>query len=136
MFSELIYKKDVSQYWIMIKQRWGPNLKIEVSIGEIDDKVTILEIKTEKFNDAEKLANAIKEYELLKKDIECVGITTDSDEFRRLKEVNLKLRSIEDIISIEESKQNIGDKFVELARNVYFKNNKRAVIKIRDQSEI
>lgn len=104
-------------------------MKIEVSIGEVVDKVTILEIKKEKFKNAEKLANVIKEYELLKKDIEAIGITTDSDEFKRLKEVNLKLWHIEDDIRIEESKQNFGEKFIKLARSVYFENDERAAIK-------
>jgi len=104
-------------------------MKIEVSIGEVVDKVTILEIKKEKFQNAEKLANVVKEYELLKKDIEAVGITTDSDEFQRLKNVNLKLWHIEDDIRIEESKQNFGDTFIQLARSVYFENDDRAAIK-------
>jgi hypothetical protein len=104
-------------------------MKIEVSIGEVVDKVTILEIKKEKFKNAEKLANVVKEYELLKKDIEAIGITTSSDEFIRLKEVNLKLWHIEDDIRIEEQKQNFGETFIKLARSVYFENDDRAAIK-------
>jgi alpha/beta superfamily hydrolase len=104
-------------------------VKIDVSIGEVVDKVTILEIKKEKFKNAEKLANVVKEYELLKKEIEAIGITTDSDEFKRLKEVNLKLWQIEDDIRLEESKHNFGEKFIKLARSVYFENDKRAAIK-------
>ena len=104
-------------------------MKIEVSIGEIVDKVTILEIKTEKFQNVEKLANAKKEYLLLKKDIEALGITTDSDEFKRLKEVNIKLWHIEDDIRIEEANQDFGEKFIQLARSVYFENDNRAAIK-------
>ncbi|PID29640.1 MAG: hypothetical protein CR982_02325 [Candidatus Cloacimonadota bacterium] len=104
-------------------------MKIEVSIGEVVDKVTILEIKTEKFQDKEKLANVKKEYELLKKEIEKVGITTDSDEYKRLKEINLKLWHIEDDIRIEEFNKRFGEKFIELARSVYFVNDDRAAVK-------
>jgi len=104
-------------------------MKIEVSIGEVVDKVTILEIKTEKFKNAEKLANVKKEYELLKKEIEKIGIFITSDEYLRLKEVNLKLWHIEDNIRIEESKKQFGDEFIKLARSVYFENDERATIK-------
>ncbi len=104
-------------------------MKIEVSIGEVVDKVTILEIKTEKFQDKEKLANVAKEYELLKAEIEKVGITTNSDEYKRLKEINLRLWHIEDDIRIEESNKRFGEKFIELARSVYFVNDDRAAVK-------
>jgi hypothetical protein len=104
-------------------------MKIEVSVGEVVDKVTILEIKTEKFKNAEKLENVKKEYELLKKEIEKIGIFTTSDEYLRLKEVNLKLWHIEDNIRIEESKKQFGDEFIKLARSVYFENDERAAIK-------
>ncbi|MCD6181704.1 MAG: hypothetical protein J7K89_04910 [Candidatus Cloacimonetes bacterium] len=104
-------------------------MKIEVSIGEIVDKVTILEIKTEKFKDVEKLANARKEFELLTKDMESMGITSESDEYKRLKAVNIKLWHIEDDIRIEEYNQRFGEKFIQLARSVYFENDERAAIK-------
>ncbi len=104
-------------------------MKIEVSIGEIVDKVTILEIKTEKFKDFEKLANARKEFELLTKDMESMGITSESDEYKRLKAVNIKLWHIEDDIRIEEYNQRFGEKFIQLARSVYFENDERAAIK-------
>jgi hypothetical protein len=102
---------------------------IEVSIGEVVDKVTILEIKTEKFKNAEKLANAEKEYKLLKAEIEKIGIKTDSSEYLSLKEVNLKLWHIEDNIRIKESKSEFDDEFIQLARSVYFENDVRAAIK-------
>jgi hypothetical protein len=104
-------------------------MKIEVSIGEIVDKVTILEIKTEKFKDTEKLSNARKEYELLYRDMESMGITADSDEYKRLKAVNIKLWHIEDNIRIEEYNQRFGEEFIQLARSVYFENDERAAIK-------
>jgi len=104
-------------------------MKIEISLGEVVDKVTILEIKTEKISDPEKLKNVEKEYQLLKKDIEEVGITNTSQEFIRLKEVNLKLWHIEDDIRIKESREEFDDEFVQLARSVYFENDDRAAIK-------
>jgi hypothetical protein len=104
-------------------------MKIEVSIGEVVDKVTILEIKTEKFQDAAKLANVQKEYTLLKADLEAMGITVTSDEFLRLKEVNLRLWHIEDEIRIEEYHKRFGERFIELARSVYVENDTRAEIK-------
>ena len=104
-------------------------MKIEVSLGEVVDKVTILEIKTEKFKNSEKLENVKKEYKILKKSMENAGITTDSHEFQRLKKVNLKLWHIEDDIRIEEANQRFGEKFIELARSVYFENDRRAALK-------
>ena len=104
-------------------------MKIEVSTGELVDKVTILEIKTEKFKNADKLANVKKEYALLRVDMESLGIKTDSDVFLRLKKVNICLWHIEDDIRIEEYNSRFGDKFIELARSVYVENDTRAEIK-------
>jgi hypothetical protein len=104
-------------------------MKIEVSIGEIVDKVTILEIKTEKFKSEEKLINVKKESPILREAMESVGITVDSDEFQRLKAVNLKLWHIEDDIRIKESRGEFDDEFIKLARSVYFENDDRAAIK-------
>jgi ATP sulfurylase len=104
-------------------------MKVEVSIGEVVDKTTILEIKKEKFKSEDKLKNVIKEYEILKAQIEKVGITIDSDEYKRLKEINLKLWHIEDDLRIMESKKEFNQDFIELARSVYFTNDKRAEVK-------
>ena len=104
-------------------------MKIDISIGELVDKVTILSIKLDKFKDEVKKANVKKEYDLLKISMEEIGITVDSDEFFRLKEINTKLWNIEDNIRIEESLSAFGDKFIELARSVYFINDDRAAVK-------
>jgi len=104
-------------------------MKIEVPIGEVVDKLTILEIKTEKFTNKEKLKNVKKEYTVLKNAMEQAGISTDSDECRKLKEINLRLWHIEDDIRKEEAGQNFGEKFIQLARSVYFENDKRAALK-------
>lgn len=104
-------------------------MRIEVSIGELVDKVTILSIKLEKFKDQTKKKNVEKEYATLLSAMKKIGITPESDEFQKLKEVNLNLWQIEDAIRIEEANQRFGKKFIELARSVYFENDKRAAIK-------
>jgi hypothetical protein len=102
---------------------------VEVSIGEVVDKVTILEIKNEKVQDEAKLKNIRKEYELLTKDINAIGITKDDAQYVALKDINLKLWHIEDDIRIKESKQEFDDEFIRLARAVYFINDDRADVK-------
>ena len=104
-------------------------MKIDVSIGELVDKVTILSIKSEKIKNESKLTNVRKELTLLKQFMEEIGIIIDSDEFIRLKEVNLKLWNIEDEIRIKEAKQEFDEEFISLARSVYYINDDRAAIK-------
>ncbi len=104
-------------------------MKIDISIGELVDKVSILSIKLKKVKNEQKLINIQKEFDLLKVSMEECGIEIDSQEFLRLEEVNLRLWGIEDEIRIEESKQDFGDKFIKLARSVYFENDVRADIK-------
>jgi len=104
-------------------------MKIEVSIGELVDKVSILEIKQENITNPAKLVNVNKEYALLLSDMQSLGITPLADEYQRLKAVNQRLWNIEDNIRILESKQDFGADFIALARNVYFENDTRAEIK-------
>lgn len=104
-------------------------MQIEISIGEVVDKASILEIKTEKVINRMKLENIRKEYELLKTSLSEIGITPDSAEFQQLKDVNLRLWEIEDRIRVKESRQEFDEEFIELARTIYFENDKRAVIK-------
>ena len=104
-------------------------MKIEVSVGELVDKVTILEIKVEKINDRSKLENISKEYKLLKTALKGMSITTDSQDFKRLKQVNLRLWKIEDDIRLKEFQQEFDQEFIKLARAVYFENDSRAAIK-------
>lgn len=104
-------------------------MKIDVSIGELVDKVSILAIKLKKVKSQEKLKNIRKEYDLLNASMQTCGITTSSDEFKRLEEVNTRLWHIEDDIRIEESNSNFGENFIKLARSVYFENDIRADIK-------
>jgi hypothetical protein len=106
-------------------------MKIDISIGELVDKVTILSIKREKVSDPVKLENIRKEYDLLVKPmIEC-GIRVESEEFIALRAINLKLWHIEDNIRIKEANKAFDQEFIDLARSVYFTNDDRAEIKKR-----
>ena len=103
----------------------------EISAGELIDKITILEIKKEKISNKEKLVEVNKELislnETLKKSIndESKIVSFKND----LKNINLKLWDIEDDIREQERKSNFGDRFIKLARSVYFTNDERAGIK-------
>ena len=99
-----------------------------ISIGELLDKITILEIKKNKFQNS-KLKNVLKELSLLRKLMEKNQIEITDDLFTQLKEINLTLWNIEDQIRIKEKNKEFDNTFIELARSVYFKNDKRAEIK-------
>jgi hypothetical protein len=108
-------------------------LMIPVSPGELLDKLTILEIKLDRIDDAEKLANVRREHELLSRVWNEAGV--DDGEVSTLREqlrrVNEALWDIEDDIRDEERQQRFGERFVELARSVYFRNDERAALKKR-----
>ena len=104
-------------------------MKVEVSTGELVDKVSILSIKLRKIKNAEKLKNIQKEYDILVKSMDAEGIEVTSDEFTRLEEINLKLWDIEDQIRLKEVSKAFDDEFIELARSVYFINDDRAAVK-------
>ena len=104
-------------------------MKVEISIGELVDKVSILSIKLKKIKNAEKLKNIQKEYDLLVKSMAGEGISVTSGEFLRLAEINLKLWDIEDQIRLKEAARSFDAEFIELARSVYFINDDRAAVK-------
>lgn len=104
-------------------------MKIEISLGELVDKATILAIKLEKFKNEEKKKNVLKEFGILSKHLSKVDITPDNEDFKKLKEINLKLWEIEDRIRFKEVKKEFDDTFIQLARNIYFTNDTRATIK-------
>ena len=101
-----------------------------ISIGELVDKITILEIKKNKLQNS-KLENVLKELSFLRKLMEKHQIEITDDLFSQLKEINLSLWNIEDQIRIKEKNKEFDNIFIELARSVYFKNDKRAEIKKR-----
>ncbi len=103
-------------------------MKIEVSNGEIIDKLTILQIKLERIKDEAKLKNLKKEYDELIQVTSAIISTTDPL-YRSLYEINCELWDIEDHIRDLERSKDFGKDFIETARAVYFKNDKRSVIK-------
>lgn len=105
-------------------------MKIEVSHAEIVDKLTILEIKKSNITSVEKLKNIVSEFDYLKSVVEkYLGISTESPEYVELLKVNKELWDIEENIREKERKKEFNDSFVQLARSVYFVNDKRAEIK-------
>ena len=106
-------------------------LKVEVSVGELLDKITILEIKSQRIADAAKVANVNKELEILRRTwAESELSATDITELMTsLKAVNEELWDIEDGIRIKEAAGQFDEKFIALARSVYFRNDVRAQLK-------
>jgi hypothetical protein len=104
-------------------------LKIDISIGEVVDKITILSIKLNKIENDKKLKNIRKEYDLLFNSLENSGIEVDSESFTKLETINLKLWEIEDKIRKKEANKEFDDEFIQLARNVYINNDKRSAVK-------
>ncbi len=107
------------------------SIKIDVSVGEIMDKLTILEIKSVKIQDEEKLANVLKERNSLLPAIDQPAYQTDEVRqlVAKLKDINLKLWEIEDEIRLKEADKSFDEGFIELARSVYFTNDQRAEVK-------
>ena len=105
-------------------------MNIEVSHGEIVDKLTILQIKKENIKDPSKLDNIVKEYDYLFSIVEDdLGILTSSPEYLELLSINKDLWVIEDDIREKERQKQFDDEFVKLARDVYYTNDVRAKIK-------
>lgn len=100
---------------------------VEISIGELFDKISILEIKSERISDPEKLANVNSELAVLRK--AASEIQPPEDLLSALKKTNEALWDIEDRIRILESKREFGEDFVELARAVYHTNDERSRLK-------
>ena len=99
-----------------------------ISIGELIDKITILEIKQIHMTGT-KLKNINKEMKLLKNILQDKNLEINIDLIKNLKKINKKLWEIEDNIRIKESKQEFDEEFIKLARSVYIENDKRASIK-------
>ena len=105
---------------------------VEVSVGELLDKISILEIKQEKIKDPEKLKFITNEHSILKNQF---SRKVKSDEklnnlFKSLKEINAKLWTIEDEKRQCEKEKNFTEKFIKLSRDVHFLNDDRAKIKL------
>ena len=106
---------------------------VEVSIGELLDKISILEIKQEKIKNPEKLKFINNEHSILKKQLEN-NVKTDqkiNELFEALKLINSKLWDIEDSKRQCEKEKDFGEKFIKLSRDVHFLNDDRAKIKLK-----
>ena len=105
---------------------------VEVSVGELLDKISILEIKKEKIKDPEKLKFIDDEHMILKGQLDKNVKSDDklNDLFQSLKEINAKLWVIEDDKRDCEKNKDFGDKFIRLSRDVHFLNDDRAKIKL------
>ena len=105
---------------------------IEVSTGELLDKISILEIKQDKIKDPEKLKFINNEYSILKDQLK-KNIKSDdklNNLYQSLKEINAKLWVIEDNKRQCEKDKDFGEKFIKLSRDVHFLNDDRAKIKL------
>ena len=105
---------------------------VEVSVGELLDKISILEIKKEKIKDPEKLKFINNEYNVLKAQLN-QNIKSDNKLnilFKSLKEINSKLWVIEDDKRLCEKNSDFNEKFIKLSRDVHFLNDDRAKIKL------
>ncbi|WP_435086796.1 DUF6165 family protein [Candidatus Pelagibacter bacterium nBUS_33] len=105
---------------------------VEVSIGELLDKISILEIKQEKIKDPEKLKFISDEHAVLKDQLNKNIKSNDEIEklFQSLKEINAKLWVIEDDKRLCEKEKDFTEKFIKLSRDVHFLNDDRAKIKL------
>lgn len=104
-------------------------MKVEVSNGEIVDKISILFIKMEKMKDSNKINNVDKELKQLLPYLDEIGIDVEDELFKKLKKTNLKLWDIEDRLRKLESQKKFNGEFIELARQVYYTNDLRSTIK-------
>ena len=105
---------------------------VEVSVGELLDKISILEIKKEKIKDIKKLKFINDEYNVLKDQLDKNVKSNEKLEklFQSLKEINARLWVIEDDKRMCEKNSDFGDKFIKLSREVHFLNDNRSKIKL------
>ena len=103
-------------------------INVPISVGELIDKITILEIKKDKLKNI-KLKNILKELSFLRAVLEKNSIFIPDEIFFQLKSINLKLWDIEDKIRIKEKNKEFDNEFIELARSVYLNNDRRSETK-------
>jgi len=114
------------------------NIEIPISIGEAIDRLTILKIKVSQIKNHDKLVNIRNDHELLEKAIykyypeaPIFPLKVDSHIFGELYKVNKELWDVEDKLRVLERGKDFGSEFIELARSVYYLNDKRAEVKKR-----
>ena len=105
---------------------------VEVSVGELLDKISILEIKKKKIKDLEKLKFINDEYDILKEQLNKNVISNEKLEklFQALKEINARLWVIEDDKRLCEKNSDFGNKFIKLSRDIHFLNDDRSKVKL------
>ena len=105
---------------------------VEVSVGELLDKISILDIKKDKIKDSKNLEHIKNEYKILTKEYDNKVKIDDKlkDLYASLKEINSKLWVIEDKKRLCEKNSDFGEEFIKLSRDVHFLNDKRAQIKL------
>ena len=104
----------------------------EISVGELFDKITILNIKTQKINDSEKLINIKNELNFLNNQASNINVKDQvslSKNINKLQSINEELWDIENFKRECEANKDFGEKFIQLSRDVHFKNDIRAQIK-------
>lgn len=104
-------------------------VQISISLGELIDKISILKIKKEKIDDANKLSNVKYELETLEEELAQLNIDGAEDYLSQLVTVNSELWDIEDDIRVLEKEKRFDDEFIKLARSVYVTNDKRFAVK-------
>ena len=105
-------------------------IKVPISNGELLDKITILQIKKEKIKDEEKNKHIIRELEELTILMKTLPMNEISNLFTELKEINTQLWDVEDALRDKERNKVFDDDFIQLARKVYFTNDKRSQVKL------
>ena len=104
------------------------NIQAPISLGELIDKITILQIKTNHLQGAA-LKHVTTELNALESTLKNLNLNVDPKLIQQLKEVNQNLWNIEDDIREQERQKNFGDTFIQLARSVYKQNDRRSAIK-------
>ena len=107
---------------------------VEVSVGELLDKLSILEIKKDRIRDPDKLIFIKEEYVILKNQFE-KNVKIDKklkNLFETLKDINNKLWDIENEKRLCEKNSNFTEKFIKLSRDIHFMNDKRAKVKLKN----
>ena len=104
-------------------------MKIEVSNGEIFDKLSILEVKNSKLTDPNKLNYVAKEYEYLQSIADKIDFSIQNKLYASLKKINYRLWDIEDEIRLKEEQSDFGVRFIELSRLIYKLNDERFRLK-------
>lgn len=105
------------------------DILVPLSIGEILDKITILQIKSQRIEDAAKLVNVRKELDALLVVCARSGVPVEHKKVTELRKINETLWVVEDLLREKERAKSFDDEFVKLARDVYFTNDKRAAVK-------